>query len=200
MANANVFLPLLDPSLDTFETVRTRAPLLFTVVLTIALRVERFSSTRPGVDVDGARLLDEAQRLAADSLFANAHSLQHIQGMLLLAAYSERNWFAISHTLRMAQESGLNGLLPRHGACMPPRAETRQVALATMTALLVHQVELEAATGTARESGSRPVTEGYLREFAQSRFATVHDVRTAATVELTRLRGELHPSACGEGD
>ena len=190
MANGNVFLPLLDSQRDTFETLRRRSPLLSTVIIAIAIRVSGGSAT----DADKGECLREAQQLAAGSLFTNAHDLETIQGMLLLSAYSERNWFAISHMHKMSQDNGLSSLLHR-GSDAPgaggsiPEIGSRAQAQAVRTALLVHQVELEVATGTAQQSKSTPVDESFLRHFVQNKFSTAHDVRIAATVELAQLRG-----------
>ncbi|KAF5009275.1 hypothetical protein FDECE_4487 [Fusarium decemcellulare] len=108
MANANVFLPLFDPGVDTFDAVRQSSTFCFTVVLAVALRAE---STAGNNHEKIQYCFEEAQKLSIMTLFAGSARLETIQGMLLLAANSENNWFAISHAYQMSQEMGLPDLI-----------------------------------------------------------------------------------------
>ncbi len=89
MTGANAFLPLFDPIVDTFEAVRQSSTFCLTVILAIALSVDR---ARPSSEKLRDHTHAEACHLAAKSLFMASPRLETVQAMVLLAAYSEKNW------------------------------------------------------------------------------------------------------------
>ena len=104
MHGANVFLPILDPILDTFDSIRERSSFTLTVILYVAARHQY------GHDPGNPTLQlckEEARRFAADSLFENPSSLETTEAMTVLAAHSDKTWFALGHALQMAIDLGL---------------------------------------------------------------------------------------------
>ncbi|CAI6074128.1 unnamed protein product [Clonostachys chloroleuca] len=204
MANANVFLPFFDSTVDTFDALRHRSTFCFTVVLAIALRADR-----PRTDSVSKNCFEEAQRLAARSLFAISTQLETVQGMILLSAHAERNWFAISHAYQMGKALQLPDLLPRedetedtqdlHSKQFSDRRSNRRIR----TALILHQVEQEVAGGTARQSIGNAVKSSFLESFLGGALSCTRDMRIVANIEVVQLRGrllkelELHDSLDG---
>lgn len=197
MANANVFLPFFDSTVDTFDALRHRSTFCFTVVLAIALRADR-----PRTDSVSKNCFEEAQRLAARSLFAISTQLETVQGMILLSAHAERNWFAISHAYQMGKALQLPDLLPRedetedtqdlHSKQFCDRRSNRRIR----TALILHQVEQEVAGGTARQSIGNAVKSSFLESFLGGALSCTRDMRIVANIEVVQLRGKRHYLLC----
>ncbi|GLB21488.1 hypothetical protein AtubIFM61612_002036 [Aspergillus tubingensis] len=98
------FLALFDPIRDTFDSVRSRSLFCFSVIIYLASRAVMDLRS----DTHLQRVLqDEAQRLAEDSFFERPTKVETVQGMILLAAYSEKTWFSTALILRTALDSGL---------------------------------------------------------------------------------------------
>lgn len=192
MANANVFLPLFDPAVDSFDAVRQSSTFCFTVILAVALRAEQpHSDSRR----KGEKCFIEAQNLATQSLFASSARLETIQGMLLLAAYSDKNWFAISHAYQMSHDMGLPEILHDENRMATSvdalkNVADRRLVRRTRTALILHHVEQEVASGTARPSKGSSVKEEFLRGFLLNKFLNAYDMRIVANVEIVQLRGK----------
>lgn len=195
MANANVFLPVFDPAVDSFDAVRQSSTFCFTVILAIALRAEHPDSHSISAQ-KGHKCFLEAQNLATQSLFASFARLETIQGMLLLAAYSDKNWFAVSHTYQMSRDMGLHdSIYEEHETSRSVDAlrdsRDRRLVRRTRTALILHHVEQEVASGTTRPSKGRPVKEDFMKGFLGNRFLNTYDMRIVANVEIVQLRGKV---------
>lgn len=195
MTGANVFLPLFDPIVDTFEAMRQRSAFCLVVILGIALRVDR---RNPDYDNLCNQLLNEAHLLAAKSLFVASPQLETVQAMVLLATYSERNWLAICHARQMGQVLELDRLLPKiSDLAQPgidnagsPRKKPGYSAQAVRTWLILYHVEQEAAAGMGRESGMAPIPEKVLRSFLNHPRSVISDIRIVSTIEVVQLRGK----------
>lgn len=195
MANANVFLPIFDPAVDSFDAVRQSSTFCFTVILAIALRAEHpHSHSSPTQKGDQCFL--EAQNLATQSLFASFARLETIQGMLLLAAYSDKNWFAVSHAYQMSRDMGLYDTIYEEDDTLKSvhalrDSRDRRLVRRTRTALILHHVEQEVASGTTRPSKGRPVNEDFMKDFLGNKFLNTYDMRIVANVEIVQLRGTI---------
>lgn len=191
MANSNLCLPLFDPTVDTFDAIRKRSTFCFTAILAISLRA---SISHPDPQLQAERAFHEAQKLAVESLFASSAKLETVQGMLILAAFSDKNWFAIRHACNMGRDLGMLDLLSPEPENKGPEFAARiqsdigRVRL-MRTALVLHHVEQEVASGTARQHEWPMIQSQILQSYVQSTQNNIHDVRIAATVEVVQLRG-----------
>ncbi|KAL4903573.1 hypothetical protein BDW74DRAFT_179570 [Aspergillus multicolor] len=188
MANANVFLPLFDPLVDTFETVRQQSPFCLVVILAVALRADRTSMQSR---MRSKTCLYEAQRLAAQSLFATSARLGMVQGMLLLAVYAECNWFAICHAFEMGRDMGLfdlTGTRRRNTANKSPQGHY-DLDRELRTALILYQVEQEVASGTARRPRNYQAACLPLDDDFSGMATTLPFMRIASTIDIVELRG-----------
>ncbi|KAL4804995.1 hypothetical protein BDV18DRAFT_23632 [Aspergillus unguis] len=185
------WLPLFDPVRDTFDSIRSRSLFCFTVLIYLASRA---ASDHRG-DIHLQRVLqDEAQRLAEDSLFAKPR-LETVQGMILLAAYSEKTWFSTALILRTALDLGLEKSLDTLLAQeAPPRSylsasiEDRQLVWQTRTWLISSTLELDVASGTGRKSRLGDVDISKLRKFLDYPLSLHCDLRTISIIEYHQIR------------
>ncbi|KAJ5578235.1 uncharacterized protein N7459_007199 [Penicillium hispanicum] len=192
------YLPLFDPIRDTFDSIRSRSLFCFTVIIYLASRavVDMRSDTHM------QRVLqDEAQRLAEDSFFERPTKLETVQGMILLAAYSEKTWFSTALILRTALDSGLEKSLdtlltqenvPR--SSLSASMADRQLVWQTRTWLISFTLELDVASGTGRKSRIGEVDITKLRKFLDYPLSLPCDMRTVSIIELHQLRGSARHS------
>lgn len=187
------FIPLFDPIRDTFDSIRSRSLFCFTVIIYLASRA--VLDLRSNTHLQRV-LQDEAQRLAEDSFFERPTKLETVQGMILLAAYSEKTWFSIALILRTALDSGLEKSLdtllsqesvPR--SSISASMEERQLVWQTRTWLISFTLELDVASGTGRKSRIAEVDATKLRKFLDYPLSLAADMRTVSIIELHQLRG-----------
>ncbi|KAL6230528.1 hypothetical protein BDW75DRAFT_248566 [Aspergillus navahoensis] len=186
------FLPLFDPVRDTFDSIRSRSLFCFTVIIYLASRAA--SDFRGDTHLQRV-LQDEAQQLAEDSFFAKPTKLETVQGMILLAAYSEKTWFSTALILRTALDLGLekslDTLLTQNA---PPRSylsagmEDRQLVWQTRTWLISSTLELDVASGTGRKSRLGDVDISKLRKFLDYPLSLHSDMRTVSIIEYHQIR------------
>ncbi|KAL3458965.1 hypothetical protein BJX64DRAFT_210776 [Aspergillus heterothallicus] len=194
MNGSKNFLPLFDPVRDTFDSIRSRSLFCFTVILYLASRA--VSDFRANYHLQRV-LQDEAQRLAEDSFFAKPTKLETVQGMILLAAYSEKTWFSTALILRTALDLGLEKTLDTLLAQNPaPRSylsatmEDRQLVWQTRTFIISFTLELDVASGTGRKSRLGDADISKLRRFLDYPLSLYSDMRTISIVELHQLRAK----------
>ncbi|KAI9367377.1 hypothetical protein BJX61DRAFT_538115 [Aspergillus egyptiacus] len=186
------FLPLFDPVRDTFDSIRSRSLFCFTVIVYLACR----AAPETRVDAHLQRVLqDEAQRLAEDSFFAKPTKLETVQGMILLAAYSEKTWFSTALILRTALDLGLEKSLDTLLAhTTAPRSyltasmEDRMLVWQTRTWLISATLELDVASGTGRKSRLGDVDISKLRKFLNYPLSLHSDLRTVSIIEYHQIR------------
>ncbi|KAL4904346.1 hypothetical protein BDW74DRAFT_29477 [Aspergillus multicolor] len=186
------FIPLFDPVRDTFDSIRSRSLFCFTVIVYLASRAA--SDFRGNTHLQRV-LQDEAQRLAEDSFFAKPTKLETVQGMILLAAYSEKTWFSTALILRTALDLGLEKSVDTLLAqSAPPRSylsakmEDRQLVWQTRTWLISSTLELDVASGTGRKSRLGDVDISKLRRFLDYPLSLHCDMRTVSIIEYHQIR------------
>ncbi|EKG10506.1 Transcription factor fungi [Macrophomina phaseolina MS6] len=178
MAGSNPYLPLFEPTIDTFDSVRSSSTLLFTAVLLIA------SKTESGQETFSKRCHEEASRLSADSLFSSPARLESVQALLLLAAWSEKPWFALGHAVNMAKDLGLHQILstPSNNTTITRQARTW---------LILYHLEREIAFGTAREPQLASLEEKQPEYLLNcNRFRHI-DLRFLSIIKLVQIRESL---------
>ena len=195
MDGCNSFLPMFDPILDTFDSIRGRSTFTFTVVLYIAARAEYADNSSD----DTFRMCqEEAHRLAARSLFENPSSLETTEAMVLLATYSEKTWFALGHAYQMAKDLGLDKALRRLVEDSPstsrnerPSKKARYDARCARAWLIILHFEQGIAFGTARRSRMEQLSTRDLIAFLQHPVSRPSDVRLCSAVDMVRTMGRL---------
>ena len=104
-SGCHLFIPLFDPSYDTYEGLKERSPWCFDAILAVASKI-RAGNGPPSAAF--YKCLEEAQRIARSTLFRPVVKKEAVQAMLLLAAWSTSGWLASGHALRMALHLGLH--------------------------------------------------------------------------------------------
>jgi Fungal specific transcription factor domain len=108
-SGCHLFIPLFDPSYDTYEGLKERSPWCFDAILAVALKI-RAGNGPPSATF--YKCLEAAQGTARSTLFGPAMSKEAVQAMLLLAAWSSSSgWLPSGHALRMALDLGLHRAL-----------------------------------------------------------------------------------------
>ncbi|PLB52474.1 hypothetical protein P170DRAFT_489150 [Aspergillus steynii IBT 23096] len=190
MTCAGCFMPIFDPVMDTFDSLRIREPFCFAVILAIASCVEHIPDFP---EVSKSMLQDEVKRLTAQSLFKRPATLGSIQAMLLLAAYTDEAWFAIGHALQMAKDLKLDCALQRLVATNETEAisfkEQKHLMRQVRVWLSLCFIEREIAAGTATSSRIVPVDIGLLQKLRNHPFYTASDLRATSLVEIVQIRG-----------
>ncbi|RXW21295.1 hypothetical protein EST38_g4553 [Candolleomyces aberdarensis] len=109
-AGCHLFIPLFDPSYDTYESLQERSPWTFDAILAIAAKIRSGNGPLTGTFY---KCLEEAQGIARSSLFGPVVRKEAVQGMLLLAAWSTNGWLPSGHAMRMALDLGLHRALEK---------------------------------------------------------------------------------------
>ena len=191
MTGSNCFLPIFDPVLDTFDSLRARSPFCFSVILAAAARAEDETVASSNLS---QICQNEARRLAAETLFIGVPKLEDVQAMAILAAFSERTWFSIGHATQMALVLGLQHALPQllkriTSNDLKARKEDRILLSNTRTWLTVLHIELEIAAGTANRPRLEQIDPAKLRLLSTHPFLRLSDFRVLAIVDAVELRG-----------
>ncbi|KAI1621763.1 hypothetical protein EDD37DRAFT_494991 [Exophiala viscosa] len=156
MHGGNVFVPVFDPILDTFDSIRQRSAFTLTVILYVAARHEHVHD--PGNHTLQV-CMEDSRRLAADSLFENPSSLETTEAMAILAVHSDITWFALGHAFQMAIDLGLDtklvSLISDSDSIPKTQKGTKTMRYAFRCArvlLVIAQYERALAFGTRRRS------------------------------------------------
>ncbi|GKZ22307.1 hypothetical protein AbraIFM66951_007940 [Aspergillus brasiliensis] len=198
MGGSKNFLALFDPIRDTFDSIRSRSLFCFSVIIYLASRAVMDLRS----DTHLQRVLqDEAQRLAEDSFFERPTKVETVQGMILLAAYSEKTWFSTALILRTALDSGLekslDALLSQENvprSSLSASMEDRKLVWQTRTWLISFTLELDVASGTGRKSRIGAVDTMKLRKFLEYPLSLPCDMRTISIIEIHQLRSQSRMS------
>jgi hypothetical protein len=109
-SGCHIFIPLFDPSYDTYEGLLERTPWTFDAILAVAAKIRAGTGPLPP---SFYRSLEEAQGIARSTLFGPVVRKEAVQGMLLLAAWSTNGWLPSGHAMRMALDLGLHRALEK---------------------------------------------------------------------------------------
>ncbi|GAA5891018.1 hypothetical protein JCM5296_007351 [Sporobolomyces johnsonii] len=93
------FCSLLDPSYDTYESLRRRSPFLFNVVVYTALRTSERNATPSRQLLSAA---EETRRFASQQVFENNPSLEVVQALLIMSCYHQEPYILSGMALRLA--------------------------------------------------------------------------------------------------
>jgi hypothetical protein len=136
-SGCQIFIPLFDPTYDTFDSLKSRTPFCFDSILAVASKIR--AGNRPPSETFH-RCLEEAQGIARSTLFGPIVRKEAVQGtypspyedralaillmldfiafprflaMLLLSAWSTNGWLPSGHAMRMALDLGLHRALEK---------------------------------------------------------------------------------------
>lgn len=189
----HLFIPLFDPSYDTFEGIMERTPWTFDSILAISSKIKSGSGPlAPTL----CKCLEEAQGIARSSLFGPVVRKEAVMGMLLLAAWSTDGWLPSGHAMRMALDLGLHHALDRLADDSGKKRsdeEERDLVVAARIWLCLYWFDHQMSLGTGRPIFLRDESSiRHCRNLLTHRMASPTDIRLISMVELIGQKTQIY--------
>ncbi|PAV18592.1 hypothetical protein PNOK_0543400 [Pyrrhoderma noxium] len=195
-SGCHLFIPLFDPSYDTYESLKERTPWTFDAILAIASKIRSGNSP---LSQTFYKCLEEAQGIARSSLFGPVVRKEAVQGMLLLAAWSTNGWLPSGHAMRMALDLGLHRALeklavePAHGSKRRTEEEERDLVVSARIWLCLYWFDHQMSLGTGRPIVLRDESSiRHCRLLLTHPMASPTDVRLISQVELIAQKTQIY--------
>ncbi|PPR07388.1 hypothetical protein CVT26_013704 [Gymnopilus dilepis] len=191
-AGCHLFIPLFDPSYDTYESLMERSPWTFDAILAVAGKIR--SGNGP-LSATFYKCLEEAQGIARSSLFGPVVRKEAVQGMLLLAAWSTNGWLPSGHAMRMALDLGLHRALEKLADDSKQRTEEeeRNLVVSARIWLCLYWFDHQMSLGTGRPIVLRDEsTIRNCRLLLSHPMASPTDVRLISLVELIAHKTQIY--------
>jgi hypothetical protein len=184
-AGCHLFIPVFDPSYDTYESLMERTPWTFDAILAVAGKIR--SGNGP-LSPTFYKCLEEAQGIARSSLFGPVVRKEAVQGMLLLAAWSTNGWLPSGHAMRMALDLGLHRALEKladESGKQRTEDEERNLVISARIWLCLYWFDHQMSLGTGRPIVLRDEASiKHCRLLLTHPLASPTDVRLISQVEL----------------
>lgn len=196
-SGSNNFMPVFDPEVDTWDSLRVRSPFSVSSIVAVGARVR-----------DGGRPMSETQRLALDhsrriaigTVFAAVARVEAVQAMCLISAFNENGWLPSGHAVRMAIDMGLNKCFGKLvasgmgvGKSRQQLEEERDLVIGARVWFCLYVLEHQMSFGCGRDPVIREnETIAQARRFLDHPLSIMSDVRLISTVEGIALRSPLH--------
>ncbi|KAJ3517210.1 hypothetical protein NLJ89_g651 [Agrocybe chaxingu] len=192
-AGCHLFIPLFDPSYDTYESLMERSPWTFDAILAVAGKIR--SGNGP-LSPSFYKCLEEAQGIARSSLFGPVVRKEAVQGMLLLAAWSTNGWLPSGHAMRMALDLGLHRALEKlaeDSGKQRSEEEERNLVVSARIWLCLYWFDHQMSLGTGRPIVLRDEnTIRHCRILLTHPMASPTDVRLISLVELIAHKTQIY--------
>ncbi|KJA19930.1 hypothetical protein HYPSUDRAFT_143069 [Hypholoma sublateritium FD-334 SS-4] len=192
-AGCHLFIPLFDPSYDTYESLMERSPWTFDAILAVAGKIR--SGNGP-LSPTFYKCLEEAQGIARSSLFGPVVRKEAVQGMLLLAAWSTNGWLPSGHAMRMALDLGLHRALEKlaeDNGKYRTEEEERNLVVSARIWLCLYWFDHQMSLGTGRPIVLRDEnTIRHCRVLLSHPMASPTDVRLISLVELIAHKTQIY--------
>lgn len=192
-AGCHLFIPLFDPSYDTYESLMERSPWTFDAILAVAGKIR--SGNGP-LSPTFYKCLEEAQGIARSSLFGPVVRKEAIQGMLLLAAWTANGWLPSGHAMRMALDLGLHRALEKlvdDSGKQRSEEEERNLVVSARIWLCLYWFDHQMSLGTGRPIVLRDEnTIRHCRVLLNHPMASPTDVRLISLVELIAHKTQIY--------
>ncbi|KAI0355675.1 hypothetical protein OH77DRAFT_1520767 [Trametes cingulata] len=192
-SGCHIFIPVFDPSYDTYEGLMERSPWTFDAILAVAAKIR--SGTGPLIPAF-YRCLEEAQGIARSSLFGPVVRKEAVQGMLLLAAWSTNGWLPSGHAMRMALDLGLHRALEKladDGGKKRTEEEERNLVVSARIWLCLYWFDHQMSLGTGRPIVLRDESSiRHCRLLLSHPMASPTDVRLISQVELIAQKTQIY--------
>ncbi|GBE81182.1 hypothetical protein SCP_0309090 [Sparassis crispa] len=192
-SGCHFFIPVFDPSYDTYEALMERTPWTFDAILAIASKIR--SGTGP-LSPTFYKCLEEAQGIARSTLFGPVVRKEAVQGMLLLAAWSTNGWLPSGHAMRMALDLGLHRALEKladEGSKKRTEEEERNLVVSARIWLCLYWFDHQMSLGTGRPIVLRDESSiKHCRILLSHPMASPTDVRLISQVELIMQKTQIY--------
>ncbi|KAJ7072325.1 hypothetical protein C8F01DRAFT_1103486 [Mycena amicta] len=192
-SGCHLFIPLFDPTYDTYESLMERTPWTFDAILAVAGKIR--SGNGP-LSPTFYKCLEEAQGIARSSLFGPVVRKEAVQGMLLLAAWSTNGWLPSGHAMRMALDLGLHRALEKladDSAKKRTEEEERNLVVSARIWLCLYWFDHQMSLGTGRPIVLRDENSiRHCRILLGHPMASPTDVRLVSQVELIAQKTQIY--------
>ncbi|KAI0769452.1 hypothetical protein BD413DRAFT_85089 [Trametes elegans] len=192
-SGCHIFIPVFDPSYDTYEGLMERSPWTFDAILAVAAKIR--SGTGPLIPAF-YKCLEEAQGIARSSLFGPVVRKEAVQGMLILAAWSTNGWLPSGHAMRMALDLGLHRALEKladDGGKKRTEEEERNLVVSARIWLCLYWFDHQMSLGTGRPIVLRDESSmRHCRVLLSHPMASPTDVRLISQVELIAQKTQIY--------
>ncbi|KAF5393330.1 hypothetical protein D9757_000582 [Collybiopsis confluens] len=192
-AGCHLFIPVFDPSYDTYESLMERTPWTFDAILAVAGKIR--SGNGP-LSPTFYKCLEEAQGIARSSLFGPVVRKEAVQGMLLLAAWSTNGWLPSGHAMRMALDLGLHRALEKladDAGKQRTQDEERDLVVSARIWLCLYWFDHQMSLGTGRPIVLRDENSiRHCRLLLSHSMASPTDVRLISQVELIAQKTQIY--------
>ncbi|THH02091.1 hypothetical protein EW026_g749 [Hermanssonia centrifuga] len=192
-SGCHVFIPVFDPSYDTYDGLMERTPWTFDAILAVASKIR--SGTGP-LSPSFYKSLEEAQGIARSSLFGPVVRKEAVQGMLLLAAWSTNGWLPSGHAMRMALDLGLHRALEKladDNGKNRTEEEERNLVVSARIWLCLYWFDHQMSLGTGRPIVLRDESSiRHCRLLLKHPMASPTDVRLVSQVELIAQKTQIY--------
>lgn len=195
-SGCHYFIPLFDPTYDTYENLSERSPWTFDAILAVAGKIK--SGNGP-LSATFYRCLEEAQGIARSSLFGPVVRKEAVEGMMLLAAWSTNGWLPSGHAMRMALDLGLHRALDKladdNSSRHRSQEEERNLVVSARIWLCLYWFDHQMSLGTGRPIVLRDETWiRHCRILLKHPMSTPTDVRVVSQVELIVQKAHIYDS------
>ncbi|OJT06995.1 Transcriptional activator of proteases prtT [Trametes pubescens] len=192
-SGCHIFIPVFDPTYDTYEGLMERSPWTFDAILAVAAKIR--SGTGPLIPAF-YKCLEEAQGIARSSLFGPVVRKEAVQGMLLLAAWSTNGWLPSGHAMRMALDLGLHRALEKladDGGKKRSEEEERNLVVSARIWLCLYWFDHQMSLGTGRPIVLRDESSiRHCRVLLSHPMVSPTDVRLVSQVELIAQKTQIY--------
>ncbi|KAK8861759.1 hypothetical protein IAR55_002582 [Kwoniella newhampshirensis] len=202
---AHSFMPVYDPSQDTWQSLRRRSPFSIAAILFVGKRIQ--DAGKPESELQ-RRLREHAENIGKTTLFSPIASIEALQAMIILASWGDTGWRPGSHAISIAFDMELYKCLPRlaerwdaWGEGMTPseQVSSKSLVVGARLWLLVAKMAIEMAYNFGRPLGVNEydvLTHSHALLNHPSGLPS--DSRIIAACELLLLRLPLHKIFIGE--
>nr|XP_019050106.1 hypothetical protein I302_00527 [Kwoniella bestiolae CBS 10118]OCF29036.1 hypothetical protein I302_00527 [Kwoniella bestiolae CBS 10118] len=107
---AHAFIPVYDPSTDTWESLRRRSPFSISAILFVGQKIVDAGHEPSELQ---KQLKDHAEKIGNTTLFSPIANAEALQAMIVLASWGDTGWRPGSHAVSMAFDMDLYKCLPK---------------------------------------------------------------------------------------
>ncbi|WWC68880.1 uncharacterized protein I206_102816 [Kwoniella pini CBS 10737] len=107
---AHAFIPVYDPTTDTWESLRQRSSFSISVILFVGQKIMDAGNVPSDLQ---RKLKEHAESIGKSTLFSPIANAEALQAMIVLASWGDTGWRPGSHAISMAIDMELYKCLPR---------------------------------------------------------------------------------------
>ncbi|GMK57174.1 hypothetical protein CspeluHIS016_0400080 [Cutaneotrichosporon spelunceum] len=194
---AQVYVPIFDPEVDTWESLCERSPFAVTAIIMVGSKIEDAGGPPSCLQT---LCREHAEMIGMHTLFTPVARIEVLQAMIVMASWGDTSWRPGGHALRIAMDMGLYRCLPYlsqtgmgAGKSAAELADERPLVVGARLWLALYKSEFEMAFNLGRPAlFAAEDTITHARRFLDHPLAIRTDSRLVATCQLLTHRLPLH--------